>query len=84
MGHRFKRGVDEMRLLLEFQLEENTISLEYRKFFLHFLKDSLSNANGGKYYNQFYNGTESKNFTFAIFLINRNFKKMRLFYSLIE
>lgn len=64
-----------MRLLLEFQLEENTISLEYRKFFLHFLKDSLSNANGGKYYNQFYNGTESKNFTFAIFFDKPKFQK---------
>lgn len=64
-----------MRLLLEFQLEENIIPLEYRKFFLHFIKDSLSDANGGKYYKQFYNGTDAKNYTFAIFFDKPQFQK---------
>lgn len=64
-----------MRLLLEFRLEKNKISMEYRKFFMHFIKDSLSNANGGKYYNQFYNGAEEKKFTFAIFLDKPQFQK---------
>ena len=64
-----------MRLLLEFRLEENKISLEYRKFFLHFIKDSLFNANNGKYYNQFYNGANTKNYTFAIFLDKPQFQK---------
>ena len=64
-----------MRLLLEFQLEENKIPLEYRKFFLHFIKDSLSNANDGKYYDQFYSGTNAKNYTFAIFFDKPQFQK---------
>lgn len=64
-----------MKLLLEFRLEKNKISLEYRKFFLHFIKDSLSNANNGKYYENFYHGTDEKKFTFAIFLDKPQFQK---------
>lgn len=67
--------MDRVRLLLEFQLEEYKIPLEYRKFFLHFIKDSLSDANGGKYYNQFYDGTNAKNYTFAIFFDKPQFQK---------
>lgn len=67
-----------MRLLLEFQLHENKISLEYRKFFLHFIKDSLSNANNGKYYDQFYTGTNSKNYTFAVFFDKPQFQEAEI------
>lgn len=64
-----------MKLLLEFQLEKNRIPIEYRKFFIHFIKDSLSNANNGKYYENFYSGTKEKKFTFAIFMDKPQFQK---------
>ena len=58
-----------MKLVLEFATEKNKIPIEYRVAFMHFLKSCINNANGGKYYDNYYEESKSKNFSFAIFLI---------------
>lgn len=56
-----------MKFSLEFKLQKNTLPIEYRKVFMHFLKTCLDNANDGKYYDSFYGDSKPKKFGFAIF-----------------
>jgi CRISPR-associated endoribonuclease Cas6 len=56
-------------------VDKNNIPLEYRSIFMHFLKNCLDGANDGKYYNEYYSGTKTKNFTFAIFFDRPKFGK---------
>ena len=67
-----------MKLLVKFQVEKYEISKEYRRVFLHIIKDSLTSVNHGKYYNEFYNGTNTKNFTFSVFFDKPEFTKDRI------
>lgn len=56
-----------MKLVLEFLTEKNKVPLEYRAVFMHFLKSCLNGANDGKYYDNYYEETKTKNFSFAVF-----------------
>lgn len=63
-----------MRLLIEFATEKNDFPIEYRRFFMHFFKTCISNANEGKYFDKYYKKAQAKNFTFAIFFDKPIFK----------
>ena len=67
-----------MKILITFRVEKYELSKEYRRVFTHILKDGLSGINNGKYYNEFYNGTNPKNFTFSIFFDGPEFKKDKI------
>lgn len=62
-----------MKFSLEFKLKENKISCEYRKTIMYFLKRCINDANDGKYYDDFYGNSNSKNLTFSVFLKNPQF-----------
>ncbi len=67
-----------MKLVLEFATEKNKIPIEYRVAFMHFLKSCINNANGGKYYDNYYEESKSKNFSFAIFFDNPKFREKEI------
>ncbi|NLK74841.1 MAG: CRISPR-associated endoribonuclease Cas6 [Clostridiales bacterium] len=56
-----------MRLIIEFTVEKNEFPIEYRRFFMHFLKTCINDANEGKYFDKYYKKAQAKNFTFSIF-----------------
>lgn len=62
-----------MKLVLEFTTEKNKIPIEYRTVFMHFLKSCLKGANDGKYYDNYYEESQTKNFSFAVFFDNPRF-----------
>lgn len=56
-----------MKLVIDFTTEKDNFPIEYRRFFMHFLKSCINDANDGKYYEKYYQKSQAKNFTFAIF-----------------
>ncbi len=62
-----------MKLVLEFVTDKNIFPIEYRRTCIHFLKECLNNANDGKYYEDYYGGTNTKSFTFAVFFDKPSF-----------
>ena len=56
-----------MRLKLTFELEKNFIDIEYRKAFISYFKYCLCDVDE-KYFKQFYDNTNKKNFSFAVYL----------------
>lgn len=64
-----------MKLVLEFVTEKSVFPIEYRRTCIHFLKECLNNANGGKYYRDYYEGTNAKSFTFAVFFDKPSFEE---------
>lgn len=57
-----------MRLELSFDLRKSQIPTDNKKVWLSFLKHALSQAGGGRFYDQFFSGTPSKDYTFSIVL----------------
>lgn len=57
---------DAMKLLIEFSLKKGEIQKDYRRIFIHLFKTALSEANEGKYYNDYYAVGKSKNYTFSV------------------
>ena len=64
-----------MRFKLEITLEKPELPIEYRKAILSLIKKSLTHANGGKYFKQFFCGTKSKDYTFTVKLPKADFYK---------
>lgn len=56
-----------MRLKLTFELEKKFIDIEYRKAFISYFKYCLCDVDK-KYFKQFYDNTNKKNFSFAVYL----------------
>jgi CRISPR-associated endoribonuclease Cas6 len=82
-----------LKLVLEFTLKNESMPLEYRRVFMHFLKTCLANANDGKYYDSFYEKGKSKNFTFSMFFDNPKYtskgidlasKNVKVVFSILE
>lgn len=67
-----------MKLVLEFDIRHRVISVEYRKIFMHFLKRCIGNANEGKYYDTYYGGVNTKNFTFSVFFQEPKYEKKEI------
>lgn len=67
-----------MRLELKFSLKEKTIPLDYRRIFISFIKKSLMECNNGKYYEEFFEGTKLKDYSFSVILPNPRFKKEKI------
>lgn len=55
-----------MRLLLKFKTSTQKLPLDYRGVILSFLKKSLSEIAGGKYYERYYSDKGRRPFTFAV------------------
>ena len=59
-----------MKLLIEFSLDKAELPKDYRRIFIHLFKTALSNANGGKYYEDYYATGKSKDYCWSVYLKN--------------
>lgn len=64
-----------MRFVLNFELKENILPVEYRKVVLSYIKNALTNCNDGKYFDKYFNGAEQKDYCFTVMLPKSTFKK---------
>lgn len=67
-----------MKILLQFQLKNNKLPIDYRRVILSFFKKALSEIADGKYYEKYYFKPERRNFSFALNLPNPKFSKSEI------
>lgn len=67
-----------MKILLQLNLKNNKLPIDYRRVILSFFKKALSEIANGKYYEQYYFKSERRNFTFAVNLPNPKFSKSEI------
>ena len=68
-----------MRLELQFDLSKPEMILDYRRVILSWLKAGLSNCNEGKYYQQYFEGTRQKDYSFTVLLGKARFTRDRIY-----
>lgn len=64
-----------MKLAVHFTLTKSEIPIDFRKIFLAFFKKSLTDVENGKYFDQYYEQGQEKDFTFSVFFSNPKFSK---------
>lgn len=57
-----------MRMELLFELEKNELPKDNKSIWVSFLKNVISNCNNGKFYERYFSGTKSKDYTFSILM----------------
>lgn len=57
-----------MKMLIEFSLKYPKLPKDYRRIFIHLFKTALSEANNGKYYDDYYSVGKKKEYTFSVYL----------------
>ena len=62
-----------MRLELVFSLENPELPKDNKSIWLSFLKNVLSKCNKGKFYESYFSGTNSKDYSFSILLSKPKF-----------
>ena len=67
-----------MKILLQFQLKNNKLPIDYRRVILSFFKKALSEIADGKYYEKYYFKPERRNFSFAVNLPNPKYSKSEI------
>ncbi len=82
-----------MRICLDFKTYNNEIPVDYRRYFISFIKKSLSESNGGKYLETYYKDTNQKPFMFTVVFQQPQFckdkvvfenNKIRMYFSVID
>lgn len=64
-----------MKFLVDFELEKEIIPMDWRRCILSYLKFSLSKANGGKYFDEYYGMVKEKPFCFSVVFDHPVFSK---------
>lgn len=64
-----------MRFTLKFEIKKNIFPIEYRKLILSYIKNAISECNGGKYYDIFFKDTIQKDYCFSVMLPKAKFNK---------
>lgn len=64
-----------MKLAVHFTLAKSEIPKKYREIFLSFFKKCLTDVEDGKYFDQYYEPGQEKDFTFSVFFSNPKFLK---------
>lgn len=64
-----------MKLLVELELEKESIDIDFRRVFISFLKKILSETNGGLYFEEYYSPSNQKPFTFSVIFNKPIFSK---------
>lgn len=64
-----------MKFKLVIDLHKQEITTEYRRVILSLIKKALTSANNGKYFNEVFNGANSKEYTFSVKLPGAKFNK---------
>lgn len=67
-----------MRIILEFNIKENYLQVDYRRYFVSFIKKALSESNNGKYYEEYYTDVKQKPFMFTVVMQNPKFDKQKV------
>ena len=57
-----------MRLELYFTLKNPELPIDNKRIWISFLKTCLSKSGGGRFYNQYFEGTPNKDYTFSVIL----------------
>lgn len=64
-----------MKLYLHFDLEKNQFPIDYRRYILSFFKQSLTKTEDGKYFDEYFDDINTKDYTFAVILDKPKFHK---------
>jgi len=67
-----------MRIEVQFLVTNKEFPLDYRRIFISFLKDCISNCNKGGYMEKYYEPGREKEYSFAIFFEKPKFSKERI------
>lgn len=67
-----------MKLVLFFEVAKNELPIEYRRVFMHFIKETLSSIQDGELYEKYYSNCNRKDFTFSAFFAKPQFEKERV------
>ncbi|MGL5380007.1 CRISPR-associated endoribonuclease Cas6 [Clostridium sp.] len=67
-----------MRFCLILEVKENIFPVEYRKTIVSYIKNTISNCNGGKYYDSFFKDTVQKDYCFTVILPKAKFCKDKI------
>lgn len=67
-----------MRLKLEFELAQKELPKDNKNIWISFLKNVLSVCNDGKFYDQYFGGTEEKDYTFSMLLPKPQFVEEKI------
>ena len=70
-----------MRVMLEFEVKENSLQADYRRLIVAWLKNLLTKVNKGKYYDKYYDNTKQKPYTFSVIFHNPIFKEDRIYFD---
>lgn len=62
-----------MRIELLFELEKPELPKDNKRIWISFLKNVITKCNKGKYYDRYFSGTNSKDYTFSVILPNPQF-----------
>lgn len=63
----------ELRIELCFQLDQAELPKDNKSIWISFLKNVLTNCNKGKFYERYFSGTQSKDYTFSVILSKPKF-----------
>lgn len=66
------------RYILSFELGRPEMTIEYRKRVLSFLKKTLSEANGGKYFEKYFGSTAPKDYCFSVVLPDAKYTESKI------
>lgn len=70
-----------MRICLQFNVKDNQLPVDYRRYFVSFIKKALSISNSGKYLKEYYTGTEQKPFMFTVIMPRAKFDKQKVIFE---
>lgn len=62
----FGKGLIELRIELLFQLDRAELPKDNKSIWISFLKNVLTDCNKGKFYERYFSGTQSKDYTFSV------------------
>ena len=74
----YKDGGAYMRLALYFELARNEMDSDYRRIFMHFIKECINNVSDGRYYQKYYGQNRQKEFSFAVFFDRPQFRQNKI------
>lgn len=64
-----------MKSCMIFEIKFNKLNIDFRRYFISWIKMMLTICNEGKYFEEYYKNTKSKPFTFAIAFENPKFSR---------
>lgn len=73
-----ERRKRRLRIELFFELDHTELPKDNKSIWISFLKKVISSCNGGRFYNQYFSGTRSKDYTFSVILPKPRFENEKV------